>query len=79
MDQRLQKLTHIYDQGMFKSQRGAKEQVMVKNQVPLTQNYVLVGTSKCRVTYDSLSTFQWMSGFCSIIRMETDVKVKMLC
>ena len=57
VDQRLQQLTQINDQGMFKSQRGGKEQVMVKNQVPWLQNYVLAGTSKSRVTYDSLSTF----------------------
>ena len=37
---------------------------------------MLAGTSKNRVTYDSLSTFQWMSGFCSIIREQSDVKVK---
>ena len=61
---------------MYKSQRGGKDQVMVKNQVPWPQNYVLAGTSKSRVTYDSLSTFQWMSGFCPIIREESDVKVK---
>ena len=49
---------------------------MVKNQVPWPQNHLLAGTSKNRVTYDSLSTFQWMSGFCSIIREVSDVKVK---
>ena len=76
VDHRLQELSRINDQGMYKSQRGGKDQVMVKHQVPWPQNYVLAGTSKNRVTYDSLSTFQWMSGFCSIIREEPDVKVK---
>ena len=61
---------------MFKSQHGGKEQIMVKNQVPWPQYYVLAGTSKSRVIYDNLSTFQWMSGFCSIIKEECDVKVK---
>ena len=61
VDQRLQQLTSINDQVIFKSQTGGKEQVMVKNQVPWRQNYVLASTSKSRVTYNSLSTFQWMS------------------
>ena len=74
VDQRLQELTRINEQGMFKSQRGGKD--LVKNQVPWPQNYVLAGTSKSRVTYDSLSTFQWMSGFCSIIREEKHTKIK---
>ena len=34
VDHRLQELSHINDQGMYKSQRGGKDQVMVKNQVP---------------------------------------------
>ena len=76
VDLRLQELSRINDQGTYKSQPGGKEQIMVKNQVPWPQNHVLAGTSKNRVTYDSLSTFQWMSGFCSIIREESDVKVK---
>ena len=76
VDHRLQELSLINDQGMYTSQRGGQDQVMVKHQVPWPQNYVLAGTSKNRVTYDSLSTFQWMSGFCSIIREESDVKVK---
>ena len=61
---------------MYKSQCGGKDQVMVKNQVPWPQNHVLADTSKNRVTYDNLSAFQWMSGFCSIIQEESDVKVK---
>ena len=73
--QRLQELTRINEQGMFKSQRGGKDHVLVKNQVPWPQNYVK-GTSKTRVTYDSLSTFQWMSSFCSIIREEKDIQIK---
>ena len=76
VDQRLQELTRINEQGMFKSQRGGKDQILVKSQVPWPQNYVLAGTAKSRVTYDSLSTFQWISGFCSIIRGENDTKIK---
>ena len=76
VDHRLQELSRINDQGMYKYQRGGKDQVMVKNQVPWPQSHVLAGTSKARITYDSLSTFQWMSGFRVIIREESDVKIK---
>ena len=38
VDQRLQELTCINDRGMFKSQSGGKDQVMVKNQVYWSQN-----------------------------------------
>ena len=76
VDHRLQELSRINDQGMYKYHRGGKDQVMVKNQVPWPQNHVLAGTSKARITYDSLSTFQWMSGFCTIIPEESDVKIK---
>ena len=76
VDERLQEVARINEQGRFKSQRGGNEQINVKHQVQWSQNYVLAGTSKSRVTYDSLTTFQWMAGFCSIIREEKDSKVK---
>ena len=76
VDRRLQELAKINEQGKFKSQRGNNDQVTVKQQVPWPQNYVLAGTSKTRITYDSLSTFQWMAGVCSIIREEKNTKVK---
>ena len=66
VDERLQELARINEQGRF--QCGGNEQINVKHQVPWPQNYVFAGTSKSRVTYVSLSTFQWMAGFCSIIR-----------
>ena len=76
VDLRLQELAKINEQGRFKSQRGNNDQVTVKQQIPWPHNYVLADTSKARVTYDSLSTFQWMAGFCSIIREEKSTKVK---
>ena len=76
VDQRLQELARINEQGKFKSQRGNNDQIIVKQQVPWPQNYVLAGTSKARTTYDSLSTFQWIAGFCSIVREEKNLKVK---
>ena len=70
VDRRLQELASLNKRGMFKSKRGGNEQVTVKHKIPWPQNHILVGTSKSRVTYDSLSTFQWVSGFCAIIKDE---------
>ena len=68
VDIRLRELTKLNEQGKFKSQRGNNDQVTVKQQIPWPQNYILAGTSKSRVTYDSLSSFQWMASFSAIIR-----------
>ena len=76
VDLRLQELAKINEQGKFRSQRGNNDQVIVKQQIPWPQNHVLAGTSKARITYDSLSIFQWMAGFSSIIREEKNTKVK---
>ena len=76
VDIRLQELAKLNEQGKFKSQRGNNDQVTVKQQIPWPQNYILSGTSKSRVTYDSLSSFQWMAGFSAIIREEKNVKIK---
>ena len=79
VDLRLQELAKINEQGKFRSQRGNNDQVIVKQQTPWPQNHVLAGTSKARITYDSLSIFQWMRGFLSIIREEKSTKVKNVC
>ena len=73
---RLQELAKINEQGKFRSQRGNNDEVIVKQQIPWPQNHVLAGMSKGRITYDSLSIFQWMAGFSSIIREEKSTKVK---
>ena len=57
VDEKLQKLVRLNKQGKFKSQYGGTEQINVKHQVPWPQHYVLTGTSKSRVTYDSFTTF----------------------
>ena len=75
VDQRLKELTTLNEKGTFKSQRGGQEQIFVKRQVPWPQNYILSGTAKNRVSYDSLSIFQWVCGLCNIIR-EQNVKTK---
>ena len=64
------------EKGTFKSQRGGQEQITVKCQVPWPQNYILSCTAKNRVSYDSLSVFQWVCGLCNIIREESNVKTK---
>ena len=71
-----QEVDTINEQGMFTSQTGGQDQVIVKHKVPWPQNYILSGTSKSRVTYDSLSTFEWVSGFCSIIKDDSNVNTK---
>ena len=76
VDKRLQELASLNERGMFKSQRGGNDQVTVPNKIPWPQNHILAGTSKSRVTYDSLSTFQWVSGFCAIIKDEKNVSTK---
>ena len=55
---------------------GLNENFCCKREVPFPQNHIFSGTSKQRVTYDSLSMAQWVSGFCSIIKEENDVKLK---
>ena len=74
VNERLQELARINEQGRFKC--GGNEQINVKHQVPWPQSYVFDGTSKTRVTYVSLSTFQWMAGFCSIYKGKKNTKVK---
>ena len=76
VDRQLQELASLNERGMFKSQRGGNEQVTVRHKIPWPQNHILAGTSKSRVTYDSLSTFQWVSGFCAIIKDEKNVNTK---
>ena len=76
VDSRLLELAALNEQGKFKSQRLGKDQITVKQQIPWPQHYVLAGTAKNRITYDSLSVFQWISGMCAIIREEKQTKVR---
>ena len=64
-------------QGKFKSQRGgSNDTVWCKREVPWPHNFILSGSSKSRTSYDSLSMSQWVSGFSSIIREESDLDTK---
>ena len=79
VDQRLKELTTLNEKGRFKSQRGGQEQIFVRRQVPWPQNYILAGTGKNRLSYDSLSIFQWVCGLCNIIRDEKMSRQKIAC
>ena len=75
VDTRIRELQGL-DKGKFKSQRGGSETIWVKKEVPWPQNHVLGGSSKNRMNYDNLTMSQWVSGFVTIIRDESDLSVK---
>ena len=52
------------------------ENICVKKQVPWPQNHILGGHSKARVSYDGLSWCQWMAGFATMAREESDLDTK---
>ena len=64
------------DKGKFKLQRGGSETIWVKKEVASPHNHVLGGSSKNRVNYDNLTISQWVSGFATIIRDESDLSIK---
>ena len=76
VDSRLQELRTLNEQGKFKSQRGGSDTVYGKHDVPWPHNYILTGNTKSRASYDNLSMFQWVAGFCQIIREQNDPIVK---
>ena len=76
VNERLLELSKINERGTCKSQRGGSDTVWVKHQTPWPQNFILGGPSKARVSYDSLSIFQWISGFCNIVKEVSDPKTK---
>ena len=76
VDTRLQELSTHSDKGKFKSQRGGSETVWVKKEIQWPQNHILSGSNKGRPSYDSLSLCQWVAGFASIIRDESDSTTK---
>ena len=76
VDDRIKELQAMHPQGKFKSQRGGSDTYWCKREVPWPQNHILSGTSKSRVSYDNLSMAQWVSGFCAIIKEESNVQTK---
>ena len=74
-----ERLRHLADnlvQGnkKIKSQRGEGFNVYVKKRVKWPHESVLTGTNKEKVTYDQLSTVQWMTGFCRAMRDQNDAQ-----
>ena len=76
VDRRIRHLTELNESGKLKSQRGGHDTVFVKKQVPWPQNFVLGGSNKSRVSYDSLSWCQWVSGFAMIAKEEQNIETK---
>ena len=69
-------MAQLNEKGTFKSQSGGTETVWVKQQVPWPQNFILGGPNKGRVNYNSLSIYQWVSGFCQIVKEEVNSENK---
>ena len=76
VDKRLRQLVDLNESGRSKSQRGGNEIVWVKRQVPWPQNFVLGGSNKGQMSYDSLNWYQWVAGFATIAREEQNVEIK---
>ena len=79
VDARIEELKKLNEQdlkGNLKSQRSINDEVIVKCKVPWPQNHVLTGSTRSRPSYDSLSIFQWVTGFTRIIQDEKNVEIK---
>ena len=73
VDECIQQLVKINEQGKFRSQTGGVENVWVKREVPWLQNYILGGSNTMRV---SLFMSQWVSGFSQIIREVKNTQIR---
>ena len=77
VEQRLRDLVEENKSGTkIKSLRGGSVDVVVTNRVKWPQEYVLSGSKKERVQYDSLTVTQWVAGFCRIMKEEIHVENK---
>ena len=76
VEQRLKEIQEADKPGKIKSSRGGSVEVLVKNKVKWPHEYILSGSSKERISYDHLSTVQWVAGFCRIMKEETNSNVK---
>ena len=59
-----------------KSLRGGPVDIVVPHRIKWPHEYVLAGSTKERISYDQLSTVQWVTGFCRIMREEKNEKSK---
>ena len=62
--------------GKFRSQRGGKEVVFCKRQVPWPHNHILTGNHRERISYDDLDVYQWVAGYAGIAKDEGDIDLK---
>ena len=66
VDSRIKELHLLNDQpsaGNYRSQRvGRNGDILVKRRVCWPQNYIFMGPTKTRPSYESLSPTQWMAG-----------------
>ena len=77
VDQRLKQLADAEKTGTkIKSLRGGSVEVLVPNRVKWPHEYVLSGLSKEHISYDQLSTTQWVAGFYRIMKEEKNSNIK---
>ena len=50
----------------------------IKTRVRWPYEFILAGTNKERVTYNQLSTVQWVTGFCQTMRDQNDIQIREL-
>ena len=70
VEERLKQLQENDKPGKVKSLRGGSVEVMVQNKIKWPHKYVLLGSSKERISYDQLSILQWVAGFCHNMKEE---------
>ena len=62
--------------GKFRSQKGGKEVVFCKRQVPWQHNYILTGNHRECISYDDLDVYQWVADYAGIAKDEGDIDLK---
>ena len=73
----MRELGHLpHTPGRFRSQRGSNEPVWVKRHIVWPQNYIVGAENKGKNAYQGLDVFQFVTGFASQIRDESDVDFK---
>ena len=70
------KSLQIPDLNMLRQDALIQLKVEQRLKVKWPHEYILSGSSKERISYDHLSTVQWVAGFCRIMKEETNSSVK---
>ena len=66
----LEKLNETATGGRLKSQRRGPGDLLLKQILDWSQNFILTGSRKTRPTYDDLAITQWVFGFVQCIQEE---------